>query len=168
MSEILNEIDTVEMKFIPGYEGLYSATKDGRVYRHETEKKKGGFICTDRATAYIRIRLVKNGIEKWEAVHRLIALTFLENPENKPQVNHKNFKKHDNSVDNLEWLTWKENWEHARNHGKYRGRMLDQNEKIAIGLLHETKKYRVIELAKMFNISDSSIRRHIEAYKKAA
>lgn len=168
MSEISNEIETVEMKFIPGYEGHYSATKDGRVYKHKTEKRKGGFICTDRTTTYVRIRLAKNGSEKWEAVHRLIALTFLPNPENKPQVNHKNLKKHDNSLENLEWVTRKENWLHARNHGRYKGKMLTDNERFSVYLLHKTGRYTINDLARIFKCSRSSIMRHIKAHREAA
>lgn len=49
--------------------------------------------------------------------HRLIALTFLENPENKPVVNHKNYIKNDNRVENLEWTTYSENTVHSYKDG---------------------------------------------------
>ena len=52
-------------------------------------------------------------------VHRLVAIAFLPNPEHKETVNHKNLKKDDNSVNNLEWATQKENNRHARDNGAF-------------------------------------------------
>lgn len=62
---------------------------------------------------YQRVVLQLNGIRKHVKVHRLVALYFLENPENKPEVNHKDGNKLNNHVDNLEWVTPKENEQHA-------------------------------------------------------
>jgi hypothetical protein len=168
MTELSNEIETVEMKFIPGYEGLYSATKDGRIYRHETERRKGGFLGTERTTDYIRVYLVKDRVPGWHYVHTLVALAYLPNPENKPQVNHKNLNKHDNRLENLEWVTWRENWLHARSLGRFRGSMLDANERLSVYLLYKTGRYTVNHLARMFNCSKSSISRHIKAHREAA
>jgi hypothetical protein len=168
MSEITNEIEIVEMEYIPGYEGLYSATKDGRIYRHETNKRKGGYLGNERTTEYIRIYLVKNGVPGWHYVHTLVAMTYLPNPENKPQVNHKNLNKHDNRLENLEWVTWRENWLHARTLGRYRGNMLGENERLSVNLLYQTGRYTVNHLAGMFNCSRSSIGRHIKAHREAA
>lgn len=65
---------------------------------------------------YLQVALVKtSGKRSPMRVHRLIALTFLENPNNYPVVNHKNGIKHDNRVDNLEWCTISHNTKHAYN-----------------------------------------------------
>ena len=62
---------------------------------------------------YWNVSLYKDWISKYCKVHRLVCRTFLENPENKPQVNHINWIKTDNRVENLEWCTNQENQRHA-------------------------------------------------------
>jgi hypothetical protein len=98
------------MKAIPGYEGYYSATEDGRVYSHWQEK-----ILKTRVTdkGYLRIRLYRDNKWKDFRVHRLIALTYLPNPQNLPEVNHKNGDRQDNHKDNLEWCDRSHNVRHA-------------------------------------------------------
>lgn len=66
---------------------------------------------------YLYLNLSKDSILKTYKVHRLIAITFLPNPDNKPQINHKNGVKSDNSVGNLEWVTGSENLKHAYDTG---------------------------------------------------
>jgi len=64
-------------------------------------------------TGYLRFNLCKEGATKSVAAHRLVALAFIPNPENKRTVNHKNGNKTDNNVENLEWMTHSENHKHA-------------------------------------------------------
>lgn len=72
---------------------------------------------------YLQIALRKNGIRKIFRVHRLVAMHFIPNPENKPEVNHKNRDVCDNRVENLEWCTAKENMKHLEdNYGFNYGR----------------------------------------------
>jgi len=63
----------------------------------------------DNSTGYSRVLINK----KWYSVHRLVALYFLENKENKPQVNHKDENKLNNNFLNLEWVTHRENIEYS-------------------------------------------------------
>lgn len=68
----------------------------------------------ETSKGYLRVRLVKDGQKKWFKVHRLVAQAFIENPDNKSQVNHKDGNKKNNSVTNLEWVTDEENKEHQK------------------------------------------------------
>lgn len=69
---------------------------------------------------YKRTILSKNGTRFYMDIHRLVAEVFIPNPENKPCVNHKNGRKLDNRVNNLEWTTYKENNNHAQNTGLWK------------------------------------------------
>lgn len=78
-------------------------TPDGRVFRQDGRELKHN--TSDR---YIRV-----GTSGKHKLHRLIAETFIPNPDNLPWVNHKDSNKHNNSIDNLEWCTPTENFRHA-------------------------------------------------------
>ena len=106
------------MKDIPGFEGEYAIDEEGKVWsypRTVVYQKPGRFLRPGRAeNHYDSLALTShNGAKISVAIHRLVALTYLPNPENKPFVNHKDGDKRNNSVSNLEWCTEKENSEHA-------------------------------------------------------
>ena len=86
-------------KDIPGYEGLYKVSSIGRVFG---EKKKG-LLNPFNNRGYLRVTLFKNGVGKHYSIHRLVAVTFIPNPMQLPQINHINENKSDNRVENLEW-----------------------------------------------------------------
>ena len=95
----------VQKKKIKDFENYYIYS-DGRVQNCNTNH----FLkYTSDKNGYLKVRLYKDKYQHTLLVHRLVALTFLSNPDNYPQVNHKDENKHNNDVSNLEWCTVKYN-----------------------------------------------------------
>jgi hypothetical protein len=99
-------------KDVPGYDGLYQVSDQGRIRRDNRIKK----LKEDRG-GYLNVWLSKRSEMKCLKVHRLVALAFIDNPENKRTVNHKDGNKKNNCVQNLEWATHSENVTHANRTG---------------------------------------------------
>lgn len=93
-----------EWKDIPNYEGYYQASTLGRIKSLWYGKEKILKLNGD-GQGYLQVFLCKNGTKKIFKVHKLIALTFLPNPNNFPEVNHKNENRSCNIKTNLEWCT---------------------------------------------------------------
>jgi hypothetical protein len=95
---------------INGIETNYDVYDDGRVY---SLKNKKFLSPRGKKDGYQHVSLYHDGKVYQLSIHRLVALYFIENPDNKPEVNHKNGNKTDNNVKNLEWVTTSENIIHA-------------------------------------------------------
>lgn len=98
---------------IVGYENLYSVTKDGDVWSHANRLHDGIWLKQSIRNGYPCVDLCVKNKRKSHHVHRIVAATFIENPQNFPQVNHKNGNKLDNRMENLEWCTASQNKKHS-------------------------------------------------------
>lgn len=96
------------LKDIPGYEGIYRASSSGKIYSIRTWKER-----VTINSIYLTITLSNKGINKMFTVHSLIALTFLGDRPHGMHINHKDGNKHNNNIENLEYVTRSENSKHA-------------------------------------------------------
>lgn len=93
-------------KFIELYERQYILYCDGKLFDIE----KGSFKTAHKnSNGYLEYTFSYNGEKSWVRIHRLVAETFIPNPDNKPCIDHINTIKTDNRVQNLRWCTHKEN-----------------------------------------------------------
>ena len=120
-----------EWRDIKGYEKLYQVSNLGRVKSlpkfHRTSKfySSIGYMSKEKilkplkqSCNYLQVDLCDiNGKRRKKYIHKLVAEAFIDNPNNLPQVNHKDGNKLNNSVDNLEWCTCKENILHGIKNG---------------------------------------------------
>ena len=112
-----------EWRDVVGYEGRYQVSSMGRVKSLERKVPKGYGERTVKERilklrinrdGYLKIGLYgSTGKQKWFQVHRLVGEAFIQNPDEKPQINHINEIKTDNRACNLEWCTCKENINHG-------------------------------------------------------
>ena len=105
-----------EWRSIEGYEGLYEVSNFGRV-KSLAIMWQNGRVREERILkenlhfGYAHVTLCKNGTQKQWRVHRLVAIAFIPNPENKPFIDHINTVRNDNRVENLRWVTRQENYD---------------------------------------------------------
>ncbi len=126
-------------KDIIGYEGLYQISNYGNVKSLSKTLRIGkNFRITKELIVkpvpnnkgYMRVKLRGLNIiskRKDFYVHRLVGIYFIENPENKPAINHKDGIKSNNHIDNLEWVTPLENSQHAVKTGLFKRNKLSKN-----------------------------------------
>ena len=113
-------------KEIKGYEGLYEVSSEGRVRSLDRwvvsdrcrSWRKGVLLKQSIVLGYKQVGLCKDGKYKGYKVHRLVAQAFISNQFNKPDIDHINGDRSDNRVDNLRWVTPKENMNNPVTHIK--------------------------------------------------
>lgn len=159
-------------KKIPGLGDQYEVSSLGnvrsldRIVPHTTLgeiKMKGKYKSMHKdSDGYLRTTLTHEGRSSDYGVHRLVAITFIPDPENKPTVNHKNGIKDDNRIENLEWATYKEQSDHAHSTGlrTYSTYHHTNRQNIA------RRKVRCINTGEVFD-SQSAAEQHFGLYKSA-
>lgn len=161
---------------VPGYEGLYEATSDGRIFgkerlvwnqRHQRyvpwKRKELKMGITNNG--YYYVGLCKNGKSTSKTVHRLIALTFLKPTDLNLTVNHKDGNKLNNNINNLEMVTYSQNQQHARDTGlapSWKGSnnpkaKITREQAIEISNLYSTKKYSQKLLGEMYGLDQTTV-----------
>lgn len=139
-------------KDIKGYEGRYQVSNKGRVWSIVSQKYLKPLNNSN--SGYLVVNLyAKNGKTKRELIHRLVALMFIDNPNNFPQVGHQDDNKNNNDASNLYWTDAKENCNHGKhfeNLSKARGK---QVRCIETGEIYHSAR----EAARQLNICRSSI-----------
>ena len=136
-----------EWRPIEGYEGLYEVSNTGQVrsldrYDNRNCFRKGKVLSPIKDTDdYLKVNLYCNGKNKKCLVHRLVALTFIPNPDGLPQVNHKDEDKTNNSVDNLEWCTEKYNCNYGSRNIRRRETAIKNGSWTGLSRKESMKKY---------------------------
>lgn len=123
---------------VKGFEGYYEVSNNGRIKSVERTICNSCKCCGRKSSrhyrekillplvnhkGYLAVELSKDGKGKRIFIHRLVAVAFIPNPENKPQVNHEDGDKTNNFVENLFWSTNKENMQHSVRTGLSKGRI---------------------------------------------
>lgn len=146
MKSVLISIQT-KWKDIVGYENEYQINQFGeiRTLKNSPKLKKYDVLKPQisKRNGYVYQMLYKNGKEKLLRVHRLVAMAFLPNPNNLPQVNHKDGNKQNNSVDNLEWCEQSDNMKHAYKNGL---QIPSENQRKAIINTNKLKQKKVCQI----------------------
>ena len=149
---------------IPNYEGLYQASNLGRI-----RNIKGRIMKQNEdKDGYMIITLHKDGKAKTHRVHRLVLEAFKANTEGKPEVNHRNEVKSDNRLNNLEWVTSKQNANHATRNARITAtnkangiyKKLAEKNSIPVYCITNNKVYESArEAARILNLDNASIMR---------
>lgn len=114
-TDIIENLPGEEWREIEGYENLYQISNKGRVkslgrYDLRGNLRKEKFLKIFKSRDYYQVRLRKFNRNKTYYVHRLVAINFISNPNNLPMVHHIDENKQNNCLDNLRWVTAKQNY----------------------------------------------------------
>lgn len=148
-------------KSINGYDGKYEIDDLGNVYSCKTNEQMSPHL----KNGYLAIRLFKDGQYSPKYIHRLVAETFIPNPNQFSEVNHIDLNKTNNTVSNLEWCDRSYNLQHSYDNGRKRfgenhgGHKLTESEVLQIKreFRHNGKNTNCRELSKKYNVAYCTI-----------
>mgnify|MGYP000922967784 FL=1 len=160
-----------EWKDICGYEGAYKVSTHGNVMSLDriisyssghTQKIIGRILRLSKdKDGYLQIALSKNNTKRTHKAHRLVASAFIKNTENKQSINHIDGIKDNNSVDNLEWATPKENMHHASTfiglNGPWKGKFGGLNKASKPVIVGGVRYAGIAEAARNINVTPTSV-----------
>ncbi len=152
------------MKDIPGYEGLYAATKQGKIWSYRTNKFLKPSTTSCATKPYLTIDLGDgHGHVKRYTIHRLIALTFIPNPNNYPCVNHIDENQKNNKVSNLEWCSYQYNNSYGTKVERIKRALYKKVRCIETGIIYDSSK----AAAKAMGVSNGSLSQHLHGKTKS-
>lgn len=162
-------------KPIKELDGLYEIDEHGNVYTMPRKLKTptSEYFTKERKLkpynngyGYLLVDLRKEGKRYMRLVHRLVAETFLPNPNNLPQVNHIDGNKSNNDITNLEWCSCSENQYHAFRNNLKPKNFKHPNSKLTLEqvlyIKHHCKEYSMYYFAKKYKVNTATIKQIIE------
>lgn len=156
--------DKSKLYQIHGLPGYY-ITENAELWSNKTGTKWFKMALFKCKSGYLGCMCVQNGKKRYFMLHRLMAITFIPNPENKREVNHKDCDRLNNSIENLEWCTPKENTHHSIINGRkpiqygedVKSAKLTAKEVLEIYYLITNKIMKRRQIAKIYNISKDTV-----------
>lgn len=151
-------------RWIRGYEELYQGSNKGRIKSFHSGE---GRILTPLHAkgGYLRVKLTKDGKIRTLLIHRIVAKLFIPNPENKPEVHHRDDNPANNCVENLEWVTEEENSRYAKEAGNFtkgekhhKAKLTEANVKyIRKHYIQNDPEFGALAMAKKFGVNKEAI-----------
>jgi len=163
----MNNVVKEEWKDIEDFEGYYQVSNHGRIKSlvgwngKQYIKREKILKPSTTSTGYLKVDVKKNKKRKSMRLHRLIALAFIPNTDNKPQINHLDGNPLNNKISNLEWSTQRENVIHAIKNG-LKETMRIPEEKLRN--LYLMKGMNALKISRELNIPVGVVHRHIKKY----
>mgnify|MGYP000622202944 CR=1 FL=1 len=189
----------IEWRAVEGYKGLYEVSNTGQVKSLNYKRTGQAHILAPKhnPSGYLQVVLYKENIKKYVYIHRIVAAAFIPNPEEKAYVNHIDGDKTNNNINNLEWVTPRENNLHAyktglkqptemteelkqrisktrtgQNSGKnhyFYGNHLDEEHKRILKESHYTARVKCLDTNEVFNsIKEAAAQKRVHAQSISA